>query len=236
MDWRLGLDVGTNSIGWAVLELRDGRPRGLADAGVRIFSDGRNPKDGSSLAVQRRGPRSARRNRDRYLKRRSEFMNLLIHFGLMPQDEPTRKALEGVDPWILRMRGLDEKLSLHEFGRALFHLQQRRGFQSNRKTDRGDSDKGAIAQATQRTLARLKEQGAHTLGELLGRPRYEAAQRNADLPKGARAPQPSARVSPYSDKGRIAYDYYPTRALIRDEFDRLWSRQAAFHGGDVLTA
>ena len=182
MVWRLGLDVGTNSIGWAAVELMEGRPCGLIDAGVRIFSDGRNPKDGASLAVQRREPRSARRNRDRYLKRRSEFMDRLVEHGLMPREDSERKALENLDPWILRARGLDEKLSLHELGRALFHLQQRRGFKSNRKTDRGDSDKGAIAEATQRTLERLEEQGARTLGQLLGRPRMEWAARNASLP------------------------------------------------------
>lgn len=230
MVWRLGLDVGTNSIGWAAVELMEGRPCGLIDAGVRIFSDGRNPKDGASLAVQRREPRSARRNRDRYLKRRSEFMDRLVEHGLMPREDSERKALENLDPWILRARGLDEKLSLHELGRALFHLQQRRGFKSNRKTDRGDSDKGAIAEATQRTLERLEEQGARTLGQLLGRPRMEWAARNASLPAGQREPQPATRVSPYRSKGKTAYDYYPTRALIRDEFDCLWARQREFHG------
>ncbi len=50
MYWRLGLDIGTNSIGWAAFEL-DGpdrvkaRPIALLDAGsgVRIYSYGRNP-------------------------------------------------------------------------------------------------------------------------------------------------------------------------------------------------
>lgn len=238
MAWRLGLDVGTNSIGWAAVELMDGRPCGLIDAGVRIFSDGRIPKGasngGASLAVQRREPRSARRNRDRYLKRRSEFMDRLVEHGLMPREDSERKALENLDPWILRARGLDEKLSLHELGRALFHLQQRRGFKSNRKTDRGDSDKGAIAEATQRTRERLEEEGKRTLGQLLGRPRMEWAARNAGLPAGQREPQPATRVSPYRSKTKTAYDYYPTRALIRDEFDCLWARQREFHG-DALS-
>jgi CRISPR-associated endonuclease Csn1 len=234
MGWRLGLDVGTNSIGWAALDLADGRPVGIIGSGSRIFSDGRNPKDGSSLAVQRREPRSARRNRDRYLKRRSEFMDRLISHNLMPTDEDERKALENLDPWILRARGLNEELHPHELGRALFHLQQRRGFQSNRKTDRGDSEKGAIAEGTARTLERLESDGAQTIGELFGRRRLEVSQQNECTPRGERKAQPSARVSPYADKGKMGYDYYPTRALIRDEFDRLWSAQKAYHK-DTLT-
>ena len=57
MLWRLGLDIGTNSIGWAAIELNDDRPKPgpLLCSGVRVFPDGRNPKDKQSLAAQRRG-------------------------------------------------------------------------------------------------------------------------------------------------------------------------------------
>ena len=47
-------DIGTNSIGWCVLSLNDGNdPTNICDAGVRIYSDGREPKSGSSLAEGR---------------------------------------------------------------------------------------------------------------------------------------------------------------------------------------
>jgi CRISPR-associated endonuclease Csn1 len=36
----LGLDLGTNSLGWAVVELVDGEPAGLIRAGVRVFEAG----------------------------------------------------------------------------------------------------------------------------------------------------------------------------------------------------
>ena len=57
--WRLALDMGTNSLGWSAFELiKSGEEIRLMDAGVRIFSDGREPstKDrvGQSLAVERR--------------------------------------------------------------------------------------------------------------------------------------------------------------------------------------
>ena len=52
--YRLALDLGSTSLGWAVLRLNEQHePNAIIRAGVRIFSDGRNPKDGSSLAVTR---------------------------------------------------------------------------------------------------------------------------------------------------------------------------------------
>src|SRR5713226_2916796 len=96
--WRLGLDVGTNSIGWCVFDLKkdsDGRqqPASIRRIGVRIFSDGRNP-DGASLAEERRSPRGARRRRDRYLDRRADLLKALIRHGLMPANPAERKKLE----------------------------------------------------------------------------------------------------------------------------------------------
>ncbi len=143
MAYRLGLDLGTNSIGWCLFDLDGkGRPSGFLTMGVRVFPDVRNPKDKASNAATRRAARGMRRNRDRYLKRRTRLMAALIRHRLMPESETDRKALETIDPYELRARGLDEGLNLHEFGRALFHLGQRRGFLSNRKAER-DAD-GAI--------------------------------------------------------------------------------------------
>ena len=56
MTTRLGLDIGTNSIGWCLYE-----GDAIKDIGVRIFSDGRDPKSGASLAVDRREARAMRR-------------------------------------------------------------------------------------------------------------------------------------------------------------------------------
>lgn len=235
MALRYAFDIGTNSIGWAILDIQSGKPREILSTGVRIFSDGRNKKDGSSLAVQRREPRSARRNRDRYLKRRSVFLEILKRQGLMPVLASEAKVLEGLDPWILRARGLDEELTVHELGRALFHLQQRRGFKSNRKADRGSNEGGVIAEATAKTEQMLMAEGVRTLGEFFGRRRLDVQNDNKGLPKGERKPQPAARVSPYKAKGnQMAYDYYPTRDLIHREFDALWAVQKTFHP-DILT-
>lgn len=241
MDWRLGIDLGTNSLGWAVLELRnvDGVliPDGLEDCGVRIFSDGRSPKDKQSNATKRREPRSARKNRDRYKCRRARLMRQLIRFGLMPENETERKALEGgkggslinTDPWILRARGLNEEISPHQLGRALFHLHQRRGFKSNRKADKADSDKGKVKEAITRTKEQLAEAGASTIGSLFGQQRLKTYLENQGRAKGQRKPQPLARVRKSGEGAKWQYVYYPTRELVLDEFDQLWAKQITFH-------
>jgi CRISPR-associated endonuclease Csn1 len=139
---RLGLDIGTNSIGWWLYATHEGEICDVIDGGVRIFSDGRDPKTKYSLAVDRRAARAQRRLRDRFLRRKAALMKRMAEAGLMPADPADAKALEQLDPYALRAQGLDQELPLEQCGRALFHLNQRRGFKSNRKTDRGDNESG----------------------------------------------------------------------------------------------
>lgn len=220
MRYRLALDLGTNSIGWALVELdaqEPPQPFRLIRLGSRIFSDGRNPKDGSSLAVERRGPRQMRRRRDRYLKRRDRFMQALIDCGLMPKDEAERKALVTENPYLLRQRGLDHALSLAEFGRALFHLNQRRGFKSNRKTDRSaGKESGKIKEA----IAAFREAmgDARTVGEALARRHLDGKSVRARL----------------VGKGKEEhYELYIDRDWIAKEFDALWESQRRFHSSQL---
>ncbi len=111
MRYRLALDLGSTSLGWAMVRLNpQNEPCAVIKAGVRIFSDGRNPKDGSSLAVSRREARAMRRRRDRLLKRKNRMMTTLLRHGFFPQDETARKALEKTDPFALRAKGLDQTL------------------------------------------------------------------------------------------------------------------------------
>lgn len=78
--YRLGSDLGTNSIGWCAVTLDSkGTPNGILDAGVRILTPneeaGRDPQSKQSLAANRRAARSMRRRRDRYLRRRDALQN-----------------------------------------------------------------------------------------------------------------------------------------------------------------
>lgn len=211
MTYRLALDIGTNSIGWSILELNEkASPVAIIDGGVRIFADGRDPKKNTSLAATRREARQRRRRRDRFVKRRNKLMRALIRHDLMPENGEERKALEKLDPYELRYRGLHQRLTLHEFGRALFHINQRRGFKSNRKVSR-DKDAPKIKPA----IERLKEQmGQMSYGEYL----YFRRQQGLHV-----------RARKHGEGANANYDIYPERSLVEDEFNRLWKAQEVYH-------
>ncbi len=210
MTWRLALDMGTNSLGWAAFSLNNsGNIQHLKDSGVRIFSDGREPssKDrvGESLAVERRIARGARRNRDRRLRRKRQLIERLIQFGLMPENKGERKTLENLDPYRLRAEALERALTPHELGRCLFHFSQRRGFLSNRKSDGDDEEKGKIKPKISELR---KELGDRTLGQWLYNRRLDGL---------------STRFR--GEEG----DLYADRAMYVQEFDQIRKNQKEHH-------
>jgi CRISPR-associated endonuclease Csn1 len=213
--YRLALDIGTSSIGWCLLKINtDYQPQAIIKMGVRIFSDGRNPKDGSSLAVTRREARQMRRRRDRLLKRKSRLLDALIKYNFFSKDPAVRQSSVNLDPYQLRKKGLYEKLAPHEFGRAVFHINQRRGFLSNRKTDKKDNDSGALKQAIIKLREKLDQEQCQTLGEWLAKRHDQGLSVRARL-----------RGTTQKDK---AYDFYADRAMIEHEFDTLWEKQKGF--------
>lgn len=224
MRYRLALDLGSTSLGWAMVRLdANNAPCAVIKAGVRIFSDGRNPKDGSSLAVTRREARAMRRRRDRLLKRKTRMLNTLVTHGFFPSDADARKALEVLNPYVLRAKGLDVALTGPEFARALFHINQRRGFKSNRKTDKKDNDSGALKIAITNLRAALVEAKCRTVGEWL----YK---RDASG-QTVRARFRQNKIVKPDGKTRIdkSYDLYIDRAMIEAEFDALWAQQAGLN-------
>jgi len=198
--------------------------------GVRIFPDGRSPKDGSSNAIARRLARGMRRNRDRFLDRRNRLMEELIKAGLMPDDEAERRAMTAVDPYELRARGIKEKLSLHEFGRALFHLNQRRGFKSNRKSDAKDKEVGVIKEALKQQDAKMEALDAETFGEYLYRLREQGETIRSRLIETRRVDDKG------KEKTQKHYDFYPSRSDLEKEFETLWGRQAKHHPAELTGA
>lgn len=224
MRYRLALDLGSTSLGWAMIRLNaDNLPCAVIKAGVRIFSDGRNPKDGSSLAVTRRDARSMRRRRDRLLKRKARMMRTLVEHHFFSSEETERKALLTLNPYTLRAKGLDAALTPAEFSRALFHINQRRGFKSNRKTDKKDNDSGALKTAISKLREALKTESCRTVGEWLHKRDVAALT--------VRARYRQNKVIKDDGKTRIdkSYDLYIDRAMIEDEFNALWKKQAEFN-------
>ena len=232
---RLALDIGSSSIGWWLYETENNEITGILDAGVRLFQDGREPArgaiPGASLALNRRQKRSMRKMRKRYLRRRTSLMKKLVAAGLMPADPAAAKEVEKLDPFELRARALDKRLELVEIGRSLFHINQRRGFQSNRKTVRSDNERDLIKDATGRLDQAMMVKGAKTYGQFLHMMRSEVEDRRK---------KPSVRtrltVARRGDdeKEKNGYDYYPDRRHFKEEFNKIWDAQAKHHS-DILT-
>jgi CRISPR-associated endonuclease Csn1 len=152
----LGLDLGTNSIGWAIVD-KDGNDFSLVDKGVRIFSEGVKSEKGieSSRAAERTAFRSARKIKYRRKLRKNETLKVLSKNGMCPlsieEVEEWRKSgfkeyplnpeflkwlrtdeEENINPYFFRDKASKQKVALFELGRALYHMAQRRGFLSNR--------------------------------------------------------------------------------------------------------
>ncbi|MDD2774484.1 MAG: type II CRISPR RNA-guided endonuclease Cas9 [Gallionella sp.] len=224
MRYRLALDLGSTSLGWAMLRLNaDNQPCAIIKAGVRIFSDGRDAKTQASLAVARREARAMRRRRDRLLKRKARMMRTLIQYGFFPEDADERKALEGLNPFTLRAKGLDTALTPAEFARALFHINQRRGFKSNRKTDKNEADSGALKTAIQKVRDHIGAENCRTVGEWL--------HKRDTAGSTVRARYHADKVVGENGKSKLNkyYDLYIDRAMIEQEFDALWATQAALN-------
>lgn len=201
MKYKLGLDLGSTSLGWAVVELGDNDEiLRLVDMGVRIFPDGRDAKTHEPINVGRRNARSMRRRGDRVQMRKRLVLKLLDKYNL-EFDLRKRPVLE--DPYQLRVRSLTEKLQPAELGRVFFHMALRRGFKSNRKEMRG-ADGGKLKAAT---VALQKALGGGTLAQFQvrsGKYRFSNQFDGTTINDGA---------------------LYPTRDMYYDEFVRICMAQ-----------
>lgn len=109
----LGLDIGIASVGWSLVDTDNNK---IIDIGVRLFesADANNNQE-------RREARSARRTLRRKKYRLRNVEELLSENGFYPP-----KGFN-FNPYELRVKGLNEKLSPEELYVSLFHLAKRRG-------------------------------------------------------------------------------------------------------------
>jgi CRISPR-associated endonuclease Csn1 len=238
----LGLDLGSNSIGWALLEEVSGKPNKLINLGSRIFTKAVEEKTPTPKNVKRRNARLTRRVLQRRARRKLRMLNYLVALKLLPEEltnNPTPEIILNTlgNPYQLRAKALDYPLSAYEFGRILLHLVQRRGFLSNRKTLLGDmaddpdvldvlaelegEDDNSSERAKEETafkadISKLKntiaESGKRTLGEYLASLGHHDCKRNRK-----------------TDGGHLRTD----RQMYRDELDLIWQQQKQHH--PVLT-
>lgn len=177
----LGLDIGTNSIGWGIV---DESAEKIEKCGVYIFPEGVKREKGneSSKASERTGFRSARRLKFRRKLRKYETLKVLIKNGMCPlsmeelekwhseKEYPTSKAFiswyrtdeaNNWEPYFLRKKCVEEKCEKFEIGRALYHIAQRRGFLSNRK----ESTEAVDGKVSEGISELSQAMGGKTLGQ-----------------------------------------------------------------------
>lgn len=215
MERIFGFDIGTTSIGFAVIDYSSAQSTGnILRLGVRIFPEARDP-DGTPLNQQRRQKRMMRRQLRRRRMRRKALNEALHEAGFLPKfDKAFRKnsdtksawqlAMEN-DPYELRRRGLEEGLSAYEFGRAIYHLAQHRHFRGREleESDTPDPDVDDEKEATDEREATLK------------------ALKNEQTTLGA-----WLACRPPSDRKRGIHAH---RDVVAEEFERLWEVQSKFH-------
>lgn len=238
----LGLDLGSNSIGWALLAEDDGKPNRIINLGSRIFSKAVEEKTPTPKNVKKRNARLTRRVLQRRARRKRRMLNYLISLKLLPVElgnclTPEIQLNAIGDPYQLRAKALDAPITAHELGRVLLNLVQRRGFLSNRKTLLGDmaddpdvyavlaeleaeennsSERAKEETAFKKDIIELRntiaDANCRTLGEYLATRDPHECQRNRSR-----------------DGGHLRTD----RQMYREELAAIWDTQQNFHA--ILT-
>lgn len=139
----LGLDLGTTSVGWAIVEEAENsnEKSGIIKSGVRIVSlstdEVNDFKKGKAISINsdRTLKRGARRNLQRYKQRRKHLYEILEKNNLISNSFklPEVGKLTTHNLWELRSKAAEEEIELNDFFRVLFALNKKRGYKSNRK-------------------------------------------------------------------------------------------------------
>lgn len=203
----------------------------LFEAGTEgTISDIERGKD-TPRGQMRRMARSMRRQKWRRTRRKRQLLRMLQTHGLLPPPSSALQRPLDIDAYL---KGLDKELSRHwltrashadhqrlpyliraaaaqrrvepfEFGRALYHLAQRRGFQSNRRAEAGkrnDEDSSRVKAAIGELEQRIAAHSPPTLGAYL------------------------ASLDP--DQQRLR-SRWTGRAMYEREFDAIWTEQSRHH-------
>lgn len=168
--YRIGLTVGTASVGWSVMDIApDGTAKRIIALNSRCYEPAEVPKTGESLAKSRRGYRSMRRIGRRRKGRKNRIKSLIQNTGIITKDELAEvfKKHDLTNIYQIRTEALDRKLDNEELARLLVHLSQRRGYKSNRKNEANDKDTGVVLTAIAENEKLMLEKGYRTIGEML---------------------------------------------------------------------
>lgn len=147
----LGLDLGTTSIGWALVNEKenDNEQSSIIKLGVRVnplsVDEQSNFEKGKAITTNadRTKKRSARRNLQRFKLRRENLLTLLKEYGFITDEtvlceQGNRTTFETRQ---LRARAVSEEITLEQLARVLLMINKKRGYKSSRKADSGEDGK-----------------------------------------------------------------------------------------------
>ncbi len=216
----LGLDLGSASIGWAIIDENskevistdsDTLPKdNIVAIGSRIIplSVDESTQFSKGQAITKNADRTARRTQrkgyDRYQLRRTLLLKKMSELGMY---NGTTLKLDKLGLWGLRAKAVTEQISLLELGRVLCHINQKRGYRTV-KSDFGDKKAGDYVR---QVVERYNE--LHTLGLTIGQFMYKNL----------------IEDSAFRCKERV----YPRDAYV-EEFDAIMANQKQFYP-EVLT-
>lgn len=215
----LGLDLGSTSIGWAIIEensieVLEATHQGESDKIVAIGSriiplttdESTQFSKGQALTknADRTFKRTQRKGFDRYQLRRTILLEELKRSGIY---DGTPIPLNKLELWGLRAKAVNEQISLAELGRVLCHINQKRGYRTA-KSDFGDKKLGAHVQQVVDRYREIKDRNI-TVGQFM----YESLKTD--------------------DAFRCKDRTYPRLAYV-EEYDAIMEYQKAFYP-DVLT-
>lgn len=189
----LGIDTGTNSLGWAIVK-KQADEYHLLDKGVNIFQEGVKIEKGieSSKAAERTAHKAARVRNYRIKLRKIRLLRILSDAHLCPplskaelsawrlkKEYPKNELFmqwQSTDdesektPYAYRHKCLHNCLDFSSvtdryiLGRAFYHMIQRRGFLSNRK-DQSADDTGKVKESISNLTQEMHDAGYEYLGD-----------------------------------------------------------------------
>jgi len=234
---RFAFDLGTNSIGWAVLDVSNPEFPEIAKdnrsdddgIGVRIFPDGRVPKKGIPLNEARRTARQMRRQRERKIRRKKAMLSFLTANSLMPAEREERLAIARLDPYELRDAALKRRLEPFELARIMMHLSVRRGFKSNR-LDKPSSETNRKKHKKEKVDKKAEENKGMLNGIDILKTDLQGLTLGQWLYYRKSTPRNSIRFRPNIEKHKALYSFYPSRKMYEDEFAAIREKQENYYG------
>lgn len=262
MKYILGLDIGTNSLGWYLLNLINGQYN-IIDRGVTIFPIGTivDPVKGleKTKHAQRRGFRMTSRNRFRKKLRKWRLSKILKKAGLFPDrlenkdfhfkdTYKVKNHYQSFELYLLRKKALDTEIRPIELGRIFFLLNNYRGFRSSSNSladeidNKKNTDEGKVKGGIENLDQLMRRANARTYGEyfykmhLLSQRLYtEGKWHNPNEPIDERALDERGNIVLTNSYGiRRENGRYTSRKAYENEFDLIWSEQKKYHG-DILS-